>query len=137
MSKSKSILREISKAEDFYRTAHIRALQAVKDGEMSEKLYNEMFPKISDDARFDREFMEAHIEYWKYKRPTLVLHGQDKAKFEYEWNTVKQVSGIHNVIQKWLAKEFALLWASWGAQNLSHITKTENDEKTESKENRK
>lgn len=107
--------------EELYRDAHVTAMQMVHEGRMDEAAFKEMFPTAKGSARNDREYIECHLGIMRQKRPALVLKGLRKHAFDNEWNTMQQILYFWTPIQKWLAKEYAMQWASWGAANLADV----------------
>ena len=82
------------------------------------------------DVNLERYVVEGTIAELGRKRPPVTLHGESKAKFKNEFNTVWQlIHGIHFAhVAKHIIEKVCLHFAAWGAYNLKFIGNVEDKE---------
>lgn len=134
MSFSKEeLIESIENLEEYrklYDLATGNAFRAIDDGLITKELFENIFECLPDTEQTVKEALTAHISYIKSKRIFPTLKGQIKAKFKYEFNTMKQIFHIGSWpgYQTYLAEEFAFLWAIWGAYNFAEQFKMNEEE---------
>ena len=116
--------------KESYNRAWILALEAMREGRIEESLVKELFEPIPEEQTTAAQVLMSKLTHLESKRPQPQLKGDIKAKFENEFNTLKQVFGMFNWggNQIAFARRYALLWAAWGATNLSDNLKTSSKE---------
>lgn len=133
--KIKSIEEEKVDYRESYNKAWCRGLEAMCEGEIDESLLKEMFEPIPEHQVTAAQDLFSKLESLESKRIHPKLTGETKAKFENEFNTLKQVLNMlawpgNQIVY---AKRYALLWAAWGAYHLKDIGKIEESENIDAK----
>lgn len=103
-----------------YQAALCAAVAMAESKELDYDTIDRIFIDIPKECIEGALYLKSHLRVVERKRGNHQLHGEQKAKFENEFNAIKQVLGIGTFpgqdIQ--LAKRFALLFALWGKDNL-------------------